>query len=122
MTMPDYQIDPHLRHDFSPPPPPPLSSLPPSPRSSFDPPPPWSSRPSSSRRWLRFRWSSLRQRLRRLRWWLFLVQYRAGSWIVSRLSAPFRHDQQAMALQLLILALLLIVLLQALLLILFKSR
>jgi hypothetical protein len=113
--MPDYQIDPHLRYDFSHPPPyggrPPglPPRLPRQTRYGFQPghlplgPPPW-----------------LRRLRRRLSLWWLRRQHRLGRWF---LSLPlFRHDQQATALQLLILGLLLVVIFQAVLLILFRAR
>jgi hypothetical protein len=110
-----------------------LSSLPPTPRSSFDHPPPWGGSPpglpprrpprkprppSSSSRpswwrllswWLRHLWTQLRL-------WRQRQEYRAGEWLLRRLH-PAPGDYLA-SLHLLILGLLLIVIFQAMLLIL----
>jgi len=124
---PDYQIDPHLRHDF-----PPLSSLPPTPRSSFDHPPPWGGNPPGPHRRRPSSPSSPRSSSSRPSWWRLLSwwwrhlwtqlrlwrrrqEHRAWAWSL-RFLRPIQGDYQA-ALHLLILGLLLIVLFQAVLLV-----
>jgi hypothetical protein len=107
MTMPDYQIDPHLRHDFSPPPP-----LPRQTRYGYQPghvplgPPPWLRR---TRAWFRLRRT-------RLRTWWHRREYRLGRWLSRRL--PYHPGAETAALQLLVLALTAVVLFQAVLLVL----
>jgi hypothetical protein len=120
----NYQIDPHLRHDFSHPPPyggrPPglPPRLPRQTRYGYQPghlplgPPPWLRR---TRARLRRLWLRLRLRWRR-------AEYRAGAWLARRLHPRDYPVQERAVLHLLILALLLIVLFQAVLLILVGPR
>ena len=95
--MPDYRIDPHLRHDFSPPPNP----------------PPFQTPRASTRGLLRYWW-------RQLRLWRLRRMVRLGEWAVRHL--PRSLQQEAAALRLLVLGLTLIVLFQAVLLILAGPR
>ena len=118
--MPDYRIDPHLRHDFSKPPPqrrhPPWSSRPhPNPPPSPPPyhPPPFQTPRASTRGLLRYWW-------RQLRLWLLRREVRWGQWWVQRL--PRSLQEEAVALRLLVLALTLVVLLQGVLLVLAAAQ
>lgn len=104
--MPDYQIDPHLRHDFSHPPPQrywgdqpghvPLG------------PPPWMRR---VRAWFRL-WRT------RLRHWRRQQGFLLGQWLWQHL--PHSPASERTSLHLLVLALTMIVLFQACLLVLFR--